>query len=135
MLSSTSSIPNLFGIFIQSLMVEDGKSSTVKKFIFLYISIFFFVIIQICLIKYARIQGLEALISHFQFSSVMNKKDKNVRPVIIPKTELSHIEKLVQMQVKFLKKSVFFPVFLFSRKPKILKKETLKIDIWSTFRL
>jgi hypothetical protein len=53
---------------------------------------------KICEIKYARIQGREALIQHFQYSSVMNQSDKKLKPVILPKSDLATIESLVQQQ-------------------------------------
>eukprot|EP01017_Pseudomicrothorax_dubius_P035042 TRINITY_DN4863_c0_g2_i2.p1 TRINITY_DN4863_c0_g2~~TRINITY_DN4863_c0_g2_i2.p1 ORF type:complete len:218 (+),score=54.48 TRINITY_DN4863_c0_g2_i2:187-840(+) len=53
---------------------------------------------KICEIKYARIQGRDALIQHFKYSSVMNQSDKKLKPIIFPKSELETIELLVQQQ-------------------------------------
>ncbi|CAD8061435.1 unnamed protein product [Paramecium primaurelia] len=53
---------------------------------------------KICELRYARIQGRQALVQHFQFSSVMNQKDKKLKPVIVPQSELSRIHQLIQRQ-------------------------------------
>eukprot|EP01017_Pseudomicrothorax_dubius_P043552 TRINITY_DN7275_c0_g1_i4.p1 TRINITY_DN7275_c0_g1~~TRINITY_DN7275_c0_g1_i4.p1 ORF type:complete len:587 (+),score=126.18 TRINITY_DN7275_c0_g1_i4:32-1792(+) len=58
---------------------------------------------KICLIKYARIQGREALIQHFQYSSVMHQADKKLKPVILPERDRSFIETLVTLQKAKLK--------------------------------
>lgn len=50
---------------------------------------------KICQLTYARIQGKDALLNHFQFSSIMNQKDKKVKPVFFQKNNLSCIEALV----------------------------------------
>ncbi|CAD8085476.1 unnamed protein product [Paramecium primaurelia] len=52
---------------------------------------------KICELRYARIQGRQALVQHFQFSSVMNQKDKKLKPVIVPQSELSRIHQLIQV--------------------------------------
>ena len=51
---------------------------------------------KICAIKYARIQGREALIKHFQNSSVMNQNDVKLKPLLAP--NLSTIHELVNQQ-------------------------------------
>jgi hypothetical protein len=56
---------------------------------------------KICEIKYARIQGYNALMQHFQYSRVMNQQDKKLRPYIPPKYGLPNkhkIEELVRQQ-------------------------------------
>ncbi|CAK71992.1 unnamed protein product (macronuclear) [Paramecium tetraurelia] len=53
---------------------------------------------KICQLRYARIQGRSALLQHFQFSSVMNQKDKKLKPVIVPQNELQRIQQMIQMQ-------------------------------------
>jgi len=53
---------------------------------------------KICEIKYARIQGRDNLIQHFEYSSVMNQADKKLKPVILPKMDFSTIDALVQQQ-------------------------------------
>jgi len=40
---------------------------------------------KICAIAYARIQGLNELVQHFQNSSVINQDDNKVKPVILPR--------------------------------------------------
>jgi len=55
---------------------------------------------KICEIKYARIQGLEALIDHFQYSSVMNQQDKKLKPYI-PQNSKEKIEELVERQKRY----------------------------------
>jgi len=52
---------------------------------------------KICEIKYARIQGQEALIQHFQYSSVMNQQDKKLKPYIPPKYEIANKEKIEEL--------------------------------------
>lgn len=52
---------------------------------------------KICEIKYARIQGLEALIDHFQYSSVMNQQDKKLKPYITQKQEFANNERLEEL--------------------------------------
>ncbi|CAG9324497.1 unnamed protein product [Blepharisma stoltei] len=39
---------------------------------------------KICSLAYGRIQGRQALIQHFQSSSVMNQEDTKVKPLILP---------------------------------------------------
>lgn len=56
---------------------------------------------KICEIRYARIQGLESLVQHFQYSSVMNQQDKKLKPYIPPKYDLGNkgkLEELVERQ-------------------------------------
>lgn len=51
---------------------------------------------KICVINYARIQGRDALIKHFQNSSVMNQNDVKLKPLLSP--NLSTIHELVHKQ-------------------------------------
>lgn len=51
---------------------------------------------KICVINYARIQGRDALIKHFQNSSVMNQNDVKLKPLL--STNLSTIHELVYKQ-------------------------------------
>ena len=51
---------------------------------------------KICVINYARIQGKEALMKHFQNSSVMNQNDIKLKPLLTP--NLSTIHELVNQQ-------------------------------------
>lgn len=41
-----------------------------------------FLLIQICNLTYARLQGLSSLIEHFENSKVLNAKEKRYRPII-----------------------------------------------------
>jgi len=40
---------------------------------------------KICALAYARIQGLQELMHHFQNSSVINQEDNKVKPIILAK--------------------------------------------------
>jgi hypothetical protein len=40
---------------------------------------------KVCALAYARIQGLQDLVQHFQNSSVINQEDNKVKPVILAK--------------------------------------------------
>ena len=40
---------------------------------------------KICALAYARIQGLQDLVHHFQNSSVINQEDNKIKPVILAK--------------------------------------------------
>lgn len=40
---------------------------------------------KICAIAYARIQGFNELVKHFQNSSVINQDDNKIKPVILRK--------------------------------------------------
>jgi hypothetical protein len=40
---------------------------------------------KICSLAYARIQGLQDLVHHFQNSSVINQEDNKVKPIILSK--------------------------------------------------
>jgi hypothetical protein len=40
---------------------------------------------KICALAYARIQGLQELVQHFQNSSVINQEDNKVKPIILAK--------------------------------------------------
>jgi len=51
-------------------------------------------LIQICVLTYARLQGLSSLIEHFQNSKVLNHKDKRYQPII----KCKKIETLIQQQ-------------------------------------
>ena len=57
------------------------------------------IIIQICFLTYARLQGLESLIDHFQNSKVLNHKDKRYQPIIKDiKGCIKKIENLIKQQ-------------------------------------
>lgn len=49
---------------------------------------------KICVLTYARLQGLSSLIEHFQNSKVLNHKDKRYQPII----KCKKIETLIQQQ-------------------------------------
>ena len=51
---------------------------------------------KICSINYARIQGKDALMKHFQNSSVMNQNDVKLKPLQTP--NLSTIHELINQQ-------------------------------------
>lgn len=51
-------------------------------------------ITQICALTYARLQGLNQLIEHFENSKVLNQKEKKYRPII----KLDKIQKIVMEQ-------------------------------------
>ena len=56
---------------------------------------------KICDIKYARIQGLPALIQHFQSSSVMKQGDDSLKPLILMSNRIkmtSRIQRIVEQQ-------------------------------------
>lgn len=50
--------------------------------------------IKICALTYARLQGLNQLIEHFENSKVLNQKEKKYRPII----KLDKIQKMVLEQ-------------------------------------
>lgn len=50
---------------------------------------------KICNLTYARLQGLNSLIEHFQNSKVLNNKDKKYQPII---KEFSKIDHLIKEQ-------------------------------------
>ncbi|KAL4487601.1 hypothetical protein ABPG72_017390 [Tetrahymena utriculariae] len=60
---------------------------------------------KVCLLYYARLQGRNALIHHFQHSSVMNQKDKKLKPVILPKNEVIALEQLLKNQREEVRKA------------------------------
>lgn len=57
---------------------------------------------KICQITYGRIQGREELCKHFEDSRIIQQSDKRHRPLILPSTNLSNIQLLVEKQVKNL---------------------------------
>ena len=58
---------------MKSSMAKNGRNLIVRRFDCFYFKLFK-IIFKICTIKYARIQGRNALITHFKSSSVMNQK-------------------------------------------------------------
>ncbi|EGR34282.1 RNA recognition motif 2 family protein, putative [Ichthyophthirius multifiliis] len=53
---------------------------------------------KVCLLYYARLQGYYELVQHFSHSSVMNQKDKRLKPIIIPQQQVAYIKQLIEIQ-------------------------------------
>ena len=58
----------------------------------------FFFIIKICILTYARLQGLNSLIEHFMNSKVLNSKEKKYRPIIKTTAKINNLIKTQQQQ-------------------------------------
>ncbi len=57
-----------------------------------------FFVMQICILTYARLQGLNSLIDHFENSKVLNSKDKKYRPIIKPNAKIHNLIRTQQQQ-------------------------------------
>jgi hypothetical protein len=49
-------------------------------------------------LTYARLQGLNSLIDHFENSKVLNSKDKKYRPIIKPNAKIHNLIRTQQQQ-------------------------------------
>ena len=54
-----------------------------------------YLLLKICSLTYARLQGLGSLIEHFQNSKVLNHKEKKYQPII---RQFSSIDSLIELQ-------------------------------------
>jgi hypothetical protein len=69
MLLSTSKTDFIFRHFSQNLIPKNGTCLIPTKYLIFKFDYTF----KICEITYARIQGRNALLNHFEFSSIMNQ--------------------------------------------------------------
>eukprot|EP00330_Aristerostoma_sp_ATCC50986_P007757 CAMPEP_0114580992 /NCGR_PEP_ID=MMETSP0125-20121206/5150_1 /TAXON_ID=485358 ORGANISM="Aristerostoma sp., Strain ATCC 50986" /NCGR_SAMPLE_ID=MMETSP0125 /ASSEMBLY_ACC=CAM_ASM_000245 /LENGTH=179 /DNA_ID=CAMNT_0001772853 /DNA_START=1868 /DNA_END=2407 /DNA_ORIENTATION=- len=61
---------------------------------------------KICQIRYAKIQGTSALMSHFRDSNIMNQEDDTVKPYIPPEFKFNNKDKLAELIEKQRKTTV-----------------------------
>ena len=74
MLSLILLMQNILKPFMKSSMAKNGPNLIVKRYLSHFLNYLRKINFKICTIKYARIQGRNALITHFKSSSVMNQK-------------------------------------------------------------